>query len=80
MIVRPRDLGRLRRAAGASLALPPLDPADVVAQLLGDADVVILALRDMEMVAELEAVWALAAARVGEELGVGFARSRRPRR
>lgn len=60
-------------AARAGLAVTALDPAGGDAQALGDADVVILALRHMQVVSLAIAPCAFEAATgVGEILRIGF--------
>src|SRR5690606_20134471 len=48
--IRLCHFARMRRAAIAFLVHPPLDPADLVAEGAGNADVMILALRDVQYV------------------------------
>jgi hypothetical protein len=52
--------------------LAPFDPADGVAEPFGDADIVILALRDVQDVLKNEAVDAEAPAHEAKEIGSGF--------
>src|SRR6185312_12951864 len=59
-----------RRSAIALLPLAPLDPANGVAELLGDPDIVVLALRDMQDLVLLVAEGRLPAAVEGEELWI----------
>src|SRR4051812_46884608 len=60
------------RAAEASHALTPLDPAYLVAELSRDSDIVVLALRDVQDVGLLVTQGGLAALVVGKELRIGF--------
>src|SRR5882672_7445530 len=66
------DLRHLRRAAKALHALATLDPADLVAKLAGDTDVVMLALRHVQDFGLLVAERRLPAFVVGEEFRIGF--------
>src|SRR2546423_13297380 len=66
------ELRHLRRSAKALHALAPLDPADLVAKLSGDTDVVMLALRHVQDFGLLVAERRLAALVVGEEFRIGF--------
>src|SRR6266516_16508 len=62
----------LRRAAETFHALAPLDPADLVAKLSGDTDVVMLALRHVQDFGLLVAKCRLPPLVVGEEFRIGF--------
>src|SRR5258708_23383229 len=66
------ELRHLRRSAKALHALAPLDPADLVAKLSRDTDVVMLALRHVQNFGLLVAERGLAALVVGEEFRIGF--------
>src|SRR6266540_1423012 len=66
------QLRHLRGAAKALHALAPLDPADLVAKLAGDTDVVMLALRHVQDFGLLVAERRLPALVVGEEFRIGF--------
>src|SRR5438093_6756361 len=66
------QLRHLRRAAKALHALAPLDPADLVAKLAGNTDVVVLALRHVQNFGLLVAERRLPALVVGKELRIGF--------
>src|SRR5882672_5760971 len=71
-------LGQLRhfgRAAKALHALTSLDPADLVAKLARNTDVVMLALRHVQDVGLLVAERRLPALVVGEEFRIGFRNS-----
>src|SRR5579862_1479622 len=70
MEIRFCQLRHLRRAAEASLTLATLDPADLVAELARNPDVVVLALRHMENIRLLVAEGRLPALVEGEEFGV----------
>src|SRR5215216_117987 len=66
------ELRHLGRAAKALHALAPLDPADLVAKLSRDTDVVMLALRHVQNFELLVAERRLAALVVGKEFRIGF--------
>src|SRR3954452_10778706 len=66
------ELRHFRRAAKTFHALAPLDPADLVAELAGDTDVVMLALRHVQDFGLLVAERGLAALVIGEEFRIGF--------
>src|SRR5258707_14676720 len=72
MEIRLCELRHLRRTAKALHALAPLDPADLVAKLAGDTDVVVLALRHVQDFGLLVAERRLPALVVGEEFRIGF--------
>ena len=72
MVVGGGDGRRRRRRARALPAAAALDPADLEAEALRRADVVVLALRDVEEVRERIAMDALAPAAVREDLRVGL--------
>src|SRR6266545_4548401 len=66
------ELRHFGRAAKTFHALAPLDPADLVAKLAGDTDVVVLALRHVQDFGLLVAERRLSALVVGEEFRIGF--------
>src|SRR5437868_12671986 len=66
------ELRHFRRAAKAFHALAPLDPADLVAKLAGDTDVVMLTLSHVQDFGLLVAERRLPALVVGEEFRIGF--------
>src|SRR6476620_722067 len=66
------ELRHLRRPAKTFHALAPLDPAHLVAKLSRDADVVVLALRNVQDFRLLVAERRLPALVVGEEFRIGF--------
>src|SRR5215204_947578 len=66
------ELRHFGRAAKALHALPPLDPADLVAKLAGNTDVVMLALRHVQDFGLLVAKRRLPALVVGKEFRIGF--------
>src|SRR5690606_31756433 len=72
VIMRLRELGgRLR--AGALLAVPAFNPAHGEAETLRNADIVVLALCDMQEVLQAIAVHAAAPERVGKDARIGLA-------
>src|SRR5205807_6721306 len=72
MKIRFCELRHFRRSAKTLHALAPLDPADLVAKLAGDTDVVMLALRHVQDFGLLVAERRLPALVVGEEFRIGF--------
>src|SRR5882672_687683 len=66
------ELRHLRRSAKTLHALAPLDPADLVAKLSRDTDVVMLALRHVQNFGLLVAECRLPALVVGEEFRIWF--------
>src|SRR5258707_6745917 len=66
------ELRHFRRAAKTFPALAPLDPADLVAKLARNTDVVMLALRHVQDVGLLVAERRLPALVVGEEFRIGL--------
>src|ERR1700756_5188340 len=68
--VRVCQLRHFRRTAETRLVLAPLDPADFIAELARDPDVVVLALCHVENIGLLVAKGRLPALVVGEEFRV----------